>query len=205
MPDSSCSTPGAAARCCTTKLENAHGTEFREVLYPWHPWFGVQVGVHESIDKSDIIVFRCSLSGSGTDRWLEVPAWMFDRSACARMREGDDAHTDLAALGALAALLRQVLSGRLASSNAPHLSASILSRDQNRGEVHVTPDEVTADARPRAAANRPVRRTTAGDQRHADLVRAADADASSADRTDDAIDLGSCRQKPDRVEGGGRS
>jgi len=110
---------------CTTELKNAHGTEFREVLYPWHPWFDLQVGVHEAIDKPDGIVFRCNLSGSHTDRWLEVPAWMFDRSACARVRVSADPHGNLAALTALAALLRQVLSDRLASSNAPLLSASI--------------------------------------------------------------------------------
>jgi hypothetical protein len=29
---------------CITKLENAHGTESRELLYPWHPWAGLSVG-----------------------------------------------------------------------------------------------------------------------------------------------------------------
>src|SRR5262249_5937639 len=24
-----------------TRLENAHNTEFRELLYPWHPWSGL--------------------------------------------------------------------------------------------------------------------------------------------------------------------
>jgi hypothetical protein len=28
------------------------------------------------------VVFRCTLDGSQADRWLEVPAWMFDRTAC---------------------------------------------------------------------------------------------------------------------------
>jgi hypothetical protein len=87
--------------CCTRRLENAHGTEFRELLYPWHPWFGLRVGAHEAIDMADGIVFRCSLSGSNADRWLEVPAWMFDRSACARMHVAADVHVELAALTAL--------------------------------------------------------------------------------------------------------
>src|SRR5665811_2410748 len=85
----------AGGRRCTTRLENTHGTEFRELLYRWHPWFGLQVGVHEAIERSDGIVFRCNLSGSDTDRWLEVPAWMFDRSACARVRVAADAHADM--------------------------------------------------------------------------------------------------------------
>lgn len=64
----------------TTKLRNAHGTEFREVLYRWHPWFGRRVAVHEAVSRSDGIIFRCTLTG-GSGRQLELPAWMFD-SGC---------------------------------------------------------------------------------------------------------------------------
>jgi hypothetical protein len=58
---------------------------------------------------------------------------MFDRWACARVRESDNAHTDWIALTTLAALLRHVLRDRLASSNAPLLTVSNLSHGQNRG------------------------------------------------------------------------
>src|SRR5664280_1190140 len=128
----------AASRCCTTRLENTHGTEFRELLYRWHPWFGLQVGVHEAIERSDGVVFRCNLSGSDTDRWLEVPAWMFDRSACARVRLAADAHADMAAHMALAELVRHALNDRFVPSNAPLSGATRLSRNQNRGEDHAT-------------------------------------------------------------------
>jgi hypothetical protein len=37
------------------------------------------VAIHEAIEKADGVVFRCTLSGSDADRWLEVPAWMFER------------------------------------------------------------------------------------------------------------------------------
>src|ERR1700739_4691956 len=189
----------AAAWCCTTKLENTHGPEIRELLYPWHPWFGLRVAVHEAIVKSDGVVFRCSLSGSEGGRWLEIPAWMFDRSACARVNVGTDAHADLAALTTLGGLLRQVLNNRFASSYIRLSGASILSRDQNRGEVHATPDEADDGAPPRAATNRPVHRRTAdGHPRHARMVRAADTNASSTDRPDDTVDPGACRQEPDR-------
>jgi len=104
---------------CITKLENAHGTESREPLYPWHPWAGLSVGVHESVEKPDGVVFRCSVRG----RRLEIPAWMFDRSACARVRVAADAHVNLAALVALSALLRST------SSNAPLSGAPGLSHD----------------------------------------------------------------------------
>ena len=66
----------------TTTFRNAHGTVFRELLYRWHPWFGLQVAIHEAVDKADGVVFRCTLNGSAADRWLEIPAWMFDRAAC---------------------------------------------------------------------------------------------------------------------------
>src|SRR5215472_7812057 len=81
----------AGANDYITKLENAHGTEFGELLYPWHPWTGLRIGLHESVSKPDGIVFRCRLYG----RRLEIPAWMFDRSACARVRVAADAHVDI--------------------------------------------------------------------------------------------------------------
>jgi hypothetical protein len=118
---------------------------FRELLYRWHPWFGLRVCVHEAIDKADGVVFRCTLSGSDADRWLEVPAWMFDRATCA-----DQATTnpfvDMAALSALASLLTDVLKARSTSSNTPLSSASRVSRDQNRGEAHVREDSSVPDA-----------------------------------------------------------
>jgi len=159
------SATGAFGCDCTTRLENTHGTEIRELLYPWHPWFALWVAVHEAIDKSDGVVFRCGLTGSDAGRWLEVPAWMFDRSACAGTRIATDAHADLAALTMLATLLRHALNDHFASSNAPFSGASRLSRDQNRGEVYATPDDTDASAPPRAATTRPVRRSIADEDR----------------------------------------
>lgn len=72
----------AVARCCTTRSQNAHGTEEREVLYPWHPWAGRAVHVHDVIEKAGWAAFRCSLNGVASDRRLEAPVWMFDRAAC---------------------------------------------------------------------------------------------------------------------------
>src|ERR1700730_8814929 len=79
-------------------------------------------------------------------------------------------------------------------------------RDQNRGEVHATPDEDDASATPRTAADRPVRRRTAEDDRqHAGVVRATDGDTSGTDQLDNTVDPGACRQEPDWLDGGGRS
>jgi hypothetical protein len=73
---------------------------------------------------------------------------MFDRSACARVRVAANAHANFVALTTVVALLQQVLKDRFASSNALLSGVPSLSRDQNRGEVHATPEE--AGATPRA-------------------------------------------------------
>src|SRR5258707_14233538 len=72
----------ADAGHCTTRFENAHRTILRELLYPWHPWFGKLVAIHETMDKVGGVVFRCTVAGAHADLWLEIPAWMFDRAAC---------------------------------------------------------------------------------------------------------------------------
>ena len=131
----------AAALHCRTRFENAHGTVLRKLLYPWRPWFELQVAIHEVIEKSDGVVFRCTLSGSGADRWLEVPAWMFERAACPDQAQLTAApFIDMTALSALANLLRQVLKDRAASSNAPLSGASKSPHDQNRRGIHVSND-----------------------------------------------------------------
>ena len=121
----------------TTRFKNAHGTVFRELLYRWHPWFGVRVAIHAAVEKADGVVFRCTLSGSAADRWLEVPAWMFDRAACPHpSRLTTSPFVSMHALSMLSDLLRQALKSPLSSPNAPHSGASKSSHDQNRGEAH---------------------------------------------------------------------
>src|SRR5690242_12202553 len=114
----------------TTSFENAHGTVFREVLYPWHSWFARRVAVHEAIGKSNDLVFRCTLSGSDADRSEEVPAWMFDRTACAEARLTAGPYVSAAALSALRDLLRHALKDTPASSSGPTSGVSRTSRDQ---------------------------------------------------------------------------
>src|SRR5579863_2702153 len=139
----------ADAPRCTTRLENTHGTEFRELLYSWHPWFGLWIGVHEAIEKPDGVVFRCDLNGSDSNRWLEIPAWMFDRSTCVKVRVATEAHADLWALATLGALLRNVLNDRCTASHTPDSGVSNLSRDQNRGESHATQEQADDGTSPR--------------------------------------------------------
>src|SRR5512134_4084158 len=128
---------GGGGDRCTTRLENAHGTVFRELFYRWHPWSGTRVAIHEAIEKVDGVVFRCTLSGSQADRWLEVPAWMFDRAACPdALHLATAPFVSVDALSALTDLLQQALKASSTSSNAPLSGACRSSHDQNRGEAH---------------------------------------------------------------------
>jgi hypothetical protein len=111
-------------------------------LYRFHPWCGRDVFVHEAIEKAGGGAFRCTLDGSEVERWLEIPAWMFDRAACA----GDahfstDPFVSLEALDALSVLLNHVLKLGATSSNLRFRSAGGISHDQNRGENHGTKDD----------------------------------------------------------------
>src|SRR5262249_46160607 len=76
----------AAGPCCTTARQKTHGTESREVHYPWHPWFGRQVLVVEEVKRSDRSVSRFQLEEDESGRSLELPRWMLDRAACSQMR-----------------------------------------------------------------------------------------------------------------------
>ena len=110
----------------------------RELLYPWHPWFELQVAIHEALEKPDGLVFRCTVSGSDADRWLEVPAWMFERAAWPdHVQLTATPFIDTTTLSVLADLVRQVLKDWAASSNAP-LSGASESSHENRREAHVS-------------------------------------------------------------------
>ncbi|QXX76487.1 hypothetical protein MHY1_p00009 (plasmid) [Methylovirgula sp. HY1] len=209
----------AGAAGYTTRFENAHGTELRELLYPWHPWFALQVAIHEAVEKVDGVVFRCTLNGSGADRWLEVPAWMFERASCPdHARLTATPFIDMTALSALADLLRQVLKDWAASSNAPLSGASESSHDQNRREAHVsiavsaavsqhegTPKVARRSSKRTAAADRPVRRRTAERlDGCTGVARTAGGDTSHADQPDDAVDPGARSGKQGRISNGGQ-
>ncbi len=45
-------------------------------------WFGREIGVHGVVAKCDGVYFRCAMAGGHEDRWLEVPAWMFEQASC---------------------------------------------------------------------------------------------------------------------------
>ena len=202
--------PSASASHCTTTFENAHRTVLREVLYRHHPWFGRRVCIHGTVDKAGYVVFRCTLDGSQADRWREVPAWMFDRTACpdAELLTAQP-FVSIDALAALCALIDLALKDR-APSAALLSGASRASHDQNRGETHVTRDEnlrkriptqsTIAPAAPaRSVRERPVERC----HRRARMAGAAGGSAGSAHEPDDAVDPRPCCDDSNAVREGG--
>jgi len=142
-------------RGCTTRFENAHRTVLREVLYRHHPWFGRRVCIHGTVDKAGYVVFRCTLEGSQADRWLEVPAWMFDRTAYPDPGLlAAQPYVTIEALAALSALLDLALKDQTPSAVLLS-SASRASHDQNRGETHVTRDDKLRERVPTQSTTAP--------------------------------------------------
>ncbi len=83
---------------------NTRGTEEREVLYPWHPWFGRVIRVHEVIRRGSGDILRCSLDGAGER--IELPPRMFDRTVCSCVSMTAAPRLNAAALTALEAAPR---------------------------------------------------------------------------------------------------
>lgn len=180
-----------------TRLENSHKTACREVLYRLHPWFGREVFIHAAIDKTDGIEFLRSVDGSGVKRVARDPRMdVCDRSACAPdARFSSIPVVSLQALGALSALLDEVLKNTAPSSNARVPRACQVSHDQNQGETLGAEDDGvsqrgSAQAAPRCTTDGFILRRGSGRRTH--LARPAKGCAASAGRPDDAADPGVC-------------
>lgn len=185
---------------CTTRRYNAHITEQREVYYPWHPWSGRRVFAHEAVDKAGSEVFRCSLSGLASDRWLEIPVWMFDRAASASWRLMATPLTNMTALGALVALLGDTVRSQDRPSPSQESVPASLSRNLNEGDAH--------DAQSKVLSVRSVRKS--GKRRggkdaalNTSLAKIAGEGAPDAHVTDDAPDSRSRQPRRRRHSKGG--
>ncbi len=94
-----------AASDYTTRRRNTHITEQQEVHYPWHPWHGLSVRVHESLVRRGNAVSRCSVDQARFLSRLEVPQWMFDRVCCRSMYQAERPVVSCEALLELKSLL----------------------------------------------------------------------------------------------------
>jgi hypothetical protein len=145
---------------CTTRRQNAHGTDEREVLYPWHPWAGRFVRIKEVVVRKTGDVFRCVCCDPSMEVVQELPSWMFDRAACAAVRVLTNPLVDFAALRVLRALLNDTTKDRTLKESAPSntlpLGATMGSHDQNRRETHAQPATSLSSASARDPAIQPV-------------------------------------------------
>ena len=188
-----------ASQYCTKRQRNAHRTEEREVLYPWHPWAGSIVQLDEVVEKSAGDCVRCRHDGDPSRR-LELPLWMFDRAVCAPMRVELAPQVDIAAIQALMALLADV--SKRAPSTSTTTTANWISHDGNRGEAHATPEQPSSCPSVQTRAVRPVcpakRRPPAADAR---LANPACGDTAGADEPDGSPNP---RTRPRQPSGTGR-
>ena len=79
--------PNGGVRDCTSPHQKTHGTEAGdevEVVYPWHPWVGRTVCVHEVVERGAITSARCSLAGAAPVRIRELPLGCLMQRAAAR-------------------------------------------------------------------------------------------------------------------------
>jgi hypothetical protein len=84
---SPCRARGAFGPHGTTQQRNTHNIESREVCYPWHPWCGRVVAVHQTFAKNCRgVVSHCRIEENSEARHLEIPEWMFDPAICRRMQ-----------------------------------------------------------------------------------------------------------------------
>jgi hypothetical protein len=89
---------------CTSHQPNTHSTESREVLYPWHPWFGRAVWMYARRMNYGRMVAHCGLEPRHDRRSVEVPQWMFDTAVCCQMRMAQEPVASIEALRELKAL-----------------------------------------------------------------------------------------------------
>ena len=96
--------------CLVVEVDNSTPIvpEFRDVCYPWHPWFGRTVAVYEVLVKQGQSVSRCGLEEERNRRAIEVPTWMFEPAACRHLRLMLEPAVSYDALRGVQALLRIV-------------------------------------------------------------------------------------------------
>ncbi len=64
--------------CCTTGRRNTHGTEVRELLYPWHPWSDRLCPACARPAAKDPVLARIGEKHSATAAQIAI-AWLLDQ------------------------------------------------------------------------------------------------------------------------------
>jgi hypothetical protein len=150
----------------TSRQRNTHNTESREVLYPWHPWFGRSVTVYEVLTKCGHAVCRCGLEEQRNRRSLEIPTWMFEPAACRQLHVASTPVVGCNGLLELKALLRAVMHADAAVLVPQHPSLiTIGGADATVCEPNATlaTDPVSSSPPASAISNIPARHPREGD------------------------------------------
>jgi hypothetical protein len=123
---------------CTSRRQHAHIIESRVVQYRWHPWHQQAVYVYGKSARGEEPVLRCAREQEDVARALEIPQWMLDPIACARMSFGDAPSVSVGALRDVFELMR--VAGR--SDVPPVLQAE---HEHQPGGAYATPDKISAE------------------------------------------------------------
>ncbi len=101
-----CLSPDGFFRCDTSRQQNTHIGELRDICYPWHPWRDRNVRVHATLVKRGQAVARCSLEDAQPFRIVEVPLWMLDAAACCKIQAAKSSVVNVESLRELKELLQ---------------------------------------------------------------------------------------------------
>ena len=119
------------------------------MLYPWHPWFGRAVYIHEVIERGGERAFRSDLAKSQTAPCMDVPAWMFDRAACLRLLRADMPQVEVTALSCLKALLAEVVNRTSATTAVVGAGHPF----EGRGDADATPQSSITNSSTRSVSS----------------------------------------------------
>ena len=153
----------------------------REVLYPWHPWFGRVILVHHVIRQGSGDVFRCSLDDAGER--VDLPSWMFDRAICSRVSMAPSPRVNVAALATLKNLLADSGSHGDPLPHRPDSGAGSKTCDPSGGDGHGGPEATSTPTGSTRSLRGVRRRASRGD---ADLAASARRRTGGGDKADRA-------------------
>ena len=66
----------------TTEPRTTPKYDVREVLYPWHPFYGKRLIVEPRSQKWEMEVYGCRFEEDDTHTFHILPAFFFDRTYC---------------------------------------------------------------------------------------------------------------------------
>jgi hypothetical protein len=165
---------------CRTPRHKTHSIAAGEelaVAYPWHPWAGRTVRIHEVIERAAGAAARCSLVAASVARVQEVPVWMLDTVACCWTRLAAEPTVALSALAILRVLLSEAMPLRATEETS---DARIASPDSCRGDRHAAASSPAPTATPSTRSLSAEAATRFG--RSTEMERAAGSRAADAGR-----------------------